>query len=111
MGAGNGNGGLSATRHPLERGHRRIAVITGPGYALSSRARLDGYRVALDTAGVPIDQDLIGRGDSSPRANRCRRNRVELATERRPRKHRASRTLTGLPVGPDARGEGDGSVP
>jgi LacI family xylobiose transport system transcriptional regulator len=63
VGAGNWNGGLTATRHLLELGHRRIAVITGPDYALSSRARLDGYRTALDMAGVPVDQELIGRGD------------------------------------------------
>ena len=61
--AGNWNGGLSATRHLLELGHRRIAIITGPPHALSSRARLDGYRAALDTAGVRVDPDLICPGD------------------------------------------------
>ncbi|MEU4700704.1 LacI family DNA-binding transcriptional regulator [Nonomuraea dietziae] len=63
VGAGNWNGGLMATRHLLELGHRRIAIITGPDSALSSRARLDGYRTALDMAGVPVDPELIGRGD------------------------------------------------
>lgn len=63
VGAGNWNGGLTATRHLLELGHRRIAIITGPRDALSSRARLDGYRAALDTAGVPVDPDLICPGD------------------------------------------------
>jgi LacI family xylobiose transport system transcriptional regulator len=61
--AGNWNGGLTATRHLLELGHRRIAIITGPDSALASRARLDGYRTALDMAGVPVDPELIGRGD------------------------------------------------
>ncbi|QFY07754.1 LacI family DNA-binding transcriptional regulator [Nonomuraea phyllanthi] len=63
VGAGNWNGGLTATRHLLELGHRRIGIITGPDSALSSRARLDGYRTALDMAGVPVDPELIGRGD------------------------------------------------
>ncbi|MEV4359979.1 LacI family DNA-binding transcriptional regulator [Nonomuraea sp. NPDC004186] len=63
VGAGNWTGGLSATRHLLELGHRRIAVITGPDHALSSRARLDGYRAALDTERVPVDPELICRGD------------------------------------------------
>ncbi|HUR07569.1 MAG TPA: LacI family DNA-binding transcriptional regulator [Nonomuraea sp.] len=63
VGAGNWNGGLAATHHLLDLGHRRIAVITGPAHALSSRARLDGYRAALDTAGVPVDPDLICQGD------------------------------------------------
>ncbi|GGP01857.1 substrate-binding domain-containing protein [Nonomuraea glycinis] len=63
VGAGNWNGGLTATRHLLELGHRRIAIITGPDSALASRARLDGYRTALDMAGLPVDPELIGRGD------------------------------------------------
>jgi DNA-binding LacI/PurR family transcriptional regulator len=62
IGSTNWVGGLSATRHLLELGHRRIAVITGPKWALSSRARLDGYRAALDAAGVPIDPALIREG-------------------------------------------------
>ncbi|NUP62973.1 MAG: LacI family DNA-binding transcriptional regulator [Nonomuraea sp.] len=63
VGASNWNGGLLATRHLLELGHRRIAAITGPGFALASRARLDGYRTALDMAGVPADPELIAPGD------------------------------------------------
>jgi DNA-binding LacI/PurR family transcriptional regulator len=62
VGSTNWIGGLSATRHLLELGHRRIAVITGPRWALSSRARLDGYRAALDAADVPIDPALIREG-------------------------------------------------
>lgn len=63
VGAGNWHGGLTATRHLLDLGHRRIGIITGPDSALSSRARLDGYRTALDMAGLPVDPELIGRGD------------------------------------------------
>ncbi|MFC5829546.1 LacI family DNA-binding transcriptional regulator [Nonomuraea insulae] len=63
VGASNWNGGLAATRHLLELGHRRIAIITGPDYALAARARFDGYRTALDMAGVAADPELVGRGD------------------------------------------------
>jgi DNA-binding LacI/PurR family transcriptional regulator len=63
VGSTNWHGGLSATRHLLELGHRRIAVITGPRWALCSRARLDGYRAALDAAGIPVDPALIRDGD------------------------------------------------
>jgi DNA-binding LacI/PurR family transcriptional regulator len=63
VGASNWNGGLMATRHLLGLGHRRVAAIAGPDYALASRARLDGFRTALDMAGVPVDPELIGRGD------------------------------------------------
>jgi DNA-binding LacI/PurR family transcriptional regulator len=55
-------GGLSGARHLIELGHRRIAMITGPSWALCSRARLDGYRAALDAAGVPVDRALIRDG-------------------------------------------------
>ena len=62
VGSTNWHGGLSATRHLLELGHRRIAVITGPSWALNSRARLDGYRAALDAAGIPVDPALVRDG-------------------------------------------------
>jgi LacI family xylobiose transport system transcriptional regulator len=62
VGSTNWHGGLSATRHLLELGHRRIAVITGPSWALCSRARLDGYRAALDAAGIPVDPVLVRDG-------------------------------------------------
>ncbi|GAB2892929.1 LacI family DNA-binding transcriptional regulator [Streptomyces mayteni] len=63
VGASNWSGGLSATRHLLELGHRRIAVITGPEHMLCSRARLDGHRAAMDMAGVPVDPALVRVGD------------------------------------------------
>jgi DNA-binding LacI/PurR family transcriptional regulator len=63
IGATNWNGGLTATRHLLSLGHRRIGVIGGPAWILCSRARLDGYRAAMDEAGVPIDPQLISHGE------------------------------------------------
>jgi LacI family transcriptional regulator len=49
-------GGYLATRHLLDLGHRRIAVIAGPGYASSSRGRVEGYRQAMTEAGVKPDR-------------------------------------------------------
>ncbi|MEV5407514.1 LacI family DNA-binding transcriptional regulator [Thermopolyspora sp. NPDC052614] len=63
VGATNWNGGLSATRHLLELGHRRVGMIGGPADMLCSRARIDGYKAALDTAGIPVDPELIRYGD------------------------------------------------
>src|SRR5258708_5875659 len=63
IGSANWNGGLAATRHPLELGHRRIGVIGGPSRLLCSRARLDGFRAAMETAGVPIDPALVRSGN------------------------------------------------
>jgi LacI family xylobiose transport system transcriptional regulator len=62
IGATNWNGGLAATRHLLGLGHRRIAVIGGPASVLCSRARVDGFRAAMDEAGVPIDESLVSHG-------------------------------------------------
>lgn len=63
VGATNWQGGLAATRHLVELGHRRIAVIGGPPRMMCSRARIDGYRAALEAAGVPVDPELIREGD------------------------------------------------
>jgi LacI family transcriptional regulator, xylobiose transport system transcriptional regulator len=63
IGATNWSGGLTATRHLLALGHRRIGVISGPETVMCSRARLDGYRAAMDEAGVPIDPTLIRFGN------------------------------------------------
>lgn len=59
VGATNWSGGLAATRHLLELGHRRIAMVNGPMAFLCCVARLDGYRAALDAAGVPVDPSLV----------------------------------------------------
>jgi LacI family transcriptional regulator, xylobiose transport system transcriptional regulator len=63
IGATNWSGGLTATRHLLGLGHRRIGMIAGPESVLCSRARLDGYHAAMDVADVPVDPDLIAYGN------------------------------------------------
>jgi LacI family transcriptional regulator, galactose operon repressor len=63
VGATNWAGGLAATEHLLSLGHRRIGAITGPSDMLCSLARVDGYRSALERAGVPADPDLVRYGD------------------------------------------------
>ena len=63
VGATNWHGGLAATRHLLELGHTRIGVIAGPSRMMCSRARVDGYRAALETAGVLFDPGLVREGD------------------------------------------------
>jgi LacI family transcriptional regulator len=63
VGATNWAGGLAATEHLLALGHRRIAAITGFADMLCSMARLDGYRSALERAGIAADPDLVKYGD------------------------------------------------
>lgn len=59
VGSTNFNGGVQATRHLVELGHRRIAYAGGPSNSAPSRERLQGYRSALEAAGVPLDGDLV----------------------------------------------------
>ncbi len=63
VGATNWAGGIAATDHLLGLGHRRIAVISGPDPFLCSRARVDGYRYALERAGVAYLPELVRYGD------------------------------------------------
>jgi LacI family xylobiose transport system transcriptional regulator len=63
VGATNWSGGVAATRHLIGLGHSRIGVIAGPREILCSRARLDGYRAAMDAAGLPVDEALVRHGD------------------------------------------------
>ena len=62
VGSNNWSGALTAIRHLLYLGHRRIGVLTGPVRDLSARARLDGVRAALDHAGIALADDLERRG-------------------------------------------------
>ncbi|MET0685321.1 MAG: LacI family DNA-binding transcriptional regulator [Solirubrobacteraceae bacterium] len=59
-------GGLIATRHLLELGHERIAFVgdrTDPAFGfVSSERRREGYREALEAAGIPHERELERRG-------------------------------------------------
>ena len=52
-------GGDLATRHLIDLGHQRIAIIAGPSFASSSRERLAGYKQALEEASIALDPSLI----------------------------------------------------
>ena len=50
------------TQHLLALGHDRIGFITGDPNLSASAQRLKGYRNALATAGLPMDEALIAEG-------------------------------------------------
>ena len=56
-------GGYQLTRHLLERGHSRIAHITGDLKQIDGRERLEGYKQALKEFGIELDQRLIVEGN------------------------------------------------
>ncbi|HEY8532876.1 MAG TPA: LacI family DNA-binding transcriptional regulator [Micromonospora sp.] len=63
IGATNWAGGLRATEHLISLGHRRIGFISGAPQMLCSRARFDGYRAALEAAGIPFSEELVRPGN------------------------------------------------
>lgn len=52
----------AATKHVIDRGRRRIAAIGAhEGELVGSAAlRMQGYREALDEAGIPFEEELVG---------------------------------------------------
>jgi len=50
-------------RHLIERGHRRIGIITGSLTLPTARQRLRGYEKALLEALIPVDRGLISQSD------------------------------------------------
>lgn len=52
-------GGYAATKHLIERGHRRIGHLRGPQYLHIYRDRYAGYRAALEEAGLPVDERYV----------------------------------------------------
>jgi LacI family transcriptional regulator len=51
-------------RHLTDRGHRRIAMISGLPGLRTTIERLDGYILGLQRAGIELDQDFIRDGHS-----------------------------------------------
>lgn len=52
-----------AVEHLIDLGHERIAVIGSATDVPCSRARIAGYRVAMEGAGLPIDPRFVRNGD------------------------------------------------
>ena len=52
-------GARTATEHLTDLGHRSIVFLNGPSRYEASRERLDGYREALESAGILFDPRLV----------------------------------------------------
>lgn len=52
---------FKAVKYLIDKGHKRIAIISGreKDYAVGGQ-RLRGYKKALESEGIPLDDDLIG---------------------------------------------------
>lgn len=56
-------GAYDATRHLIDLGHRRIAIIAGDLRLSSGVDRVEGFRKAMQEAHVPVREDYFRQGD------------------------------------------------
>jgi LacI family transcriptional regulator len=59
VGSTNFAGGMAATQHLLSLGHRRIAYLGGPPTSGCNQARLNGFRGAMEAAGVSVPKEYV----------------------------------------------------
>jgi LacI family transcriptional regulator len=59
----NRGGGYMAARHLLELGHTHIGCVAGPPDLTTAAERLEGFRQALDEAGVPLGEGAVVQAD------------------------------------------------
>jgi LacI family transcriptional regulator len=64
--ADNLQGARLGVGHLLELGHTRIGMITGRTDLVSAQLREQGYREALEAAGLPVDEALVRNGFYEP---------------------------------------------
>ncbi len=55
----NKEGAMQATRHLISLGHRNIGMINASLETAPARDRLDGYKTALEHAGIPFEMDRV----------------------------------------------------
>lgn len=55
---------FNAVEYLISQGHREIACITVPIHTPTGKARLTGYRKALEKHGIPWDENRVKYGDS-----------------------------------------------
>ena len=70
------------TRHIIGLGHKRIGFIIGNPEQVASGRRLDGYRAALEEAGIELDENLIVQGRFTYRSGMSAAERLLLLRDR-----------------------------
>jgi LacI family transcriptional regulator len=64
--ATNEEGGFDATLHLIRHGHKRIAYVGDYESIYTGAERLKGYRRALESEGIAVDDSIIFQGFHSP---------------------------------------------
>ncbi len=62
--------------HLLRLGRRRVACIAGPSFAPAAVDRVDGYRAAIESFGLQVDENLIEEADFSEASGRAAMRRL-----------------------------------
>ncbi len=57
--ANNQSGAYRATQHLIKMGHKRLAVITGPLHLTNAEERLNGFKQAVDEAGLELAPEYV----------------------------------------------------
>ncbi len=60
----NVEGALTATRHLISLGHKRIGILNANLESVPARERLQGFQRAMRETGIPVDQELMKRSAS-----------------------------------------------
>ncbi len=71
-------GAYTATEALLKAGHRRIAHLAGEGWIDAAEDRERGYRQALASWDVPVDESLIMRGWTLPTVRQLTLNLIDM---------------------------------
>lgn len=61
-------GSRLAVDHLIDRGHREIGMIAAHAWSYSTEERTQGYRDALEAAGIEVDPELIQKGSTRKHA-------------------------------------------
>ena len=65
VGIDNVDAGYKQARHLLECGCRRLIYVTRPGQLWTKTARIAGYRLALEQAGLTFHSEFVQTGDAT----------------------------------------------
>lgn len=80
----NVQGGYAATKHLLDLGHRKIAMLKGPVISTTSQGRYEGYLYALKEAGIKPCDDYIYSGILNMESGRAFVEHVILSSKNPP---------------------------
>lgn len=57
------SGAKALTEHLIRLGHQKIAMVSGNLHTSTAQDRVEGYRLALQEAGLPYDESIIRFGE------------------------------------------------